>query len=406
MASNGVRAAFELDGSLYVVAGRVIYRVDQGGTATIIGGCASDGLVTMARNRKATPQIAVVCDGLSQIIESGIVTQITDPDLPPANGVAGIDGYFVFTHPDGQFTLSNIDEGSAIDAADFANAESNADGLLRPIVNGRDLILMGQRSLEVWHNTGDTFPFSRAAAVEYGALSSGGVTLSGDVVSFVTHDGTIRALNGYTPQRISHHAVERSIEDETSPSSITATSWTREGHTFAAFMGTNFSWVYDFATGLWHERRSYGLNRWRVSLVTEFAGQLIAGDYAEPKLYTLDKDTADEAGDPLIWTVQPPTLINYPGRLKINRIDFNVIPGVGTLTETDPQCMLSWSDDGETFGYERTASVGAQGQSQTRVGFSRLGTTRQHGRTYKLSMSADVVKGVLGASIDADAVKF
>lgn len=405
MASNGVRAMFELDGSLYVVAGRVIYRVDQTGTATIIGGCASDGLVTMDRNRKSTPQIAVVCDGLSQLIESGIVTQITDQDLPPANGVAGIDGYFVFTHPSGQWTLSNIDEGSAIDAADFADAESNADGLLRPIVNGRDLILVGTRTMEIWHNTGDEFPFSRATVVEYGALAAGGVTNAGNVVAFAAHDGTIRALNGYQAQRISHHAVERSIEDEPYPSEITAASWTREGHTFAAFSGSTFTWVYDFASGLWHERRSYGLNRWRVSCVTEFAGQLIAGDYDEPRLYTLDKDACDENGDALVMRVRPPAVINYPDRLQINRIDANIVPGVGTLDETDPQVMLSWSDDGETFGHERMASIGAMGKNQTRVSFSRLGTTRQHGRTFEFSCSAAVVRGFLGASIDADPIR-
>lgn len=410
LGSSGVRAMLELDGYLYVVAGRVIYRVDQTGAATIIGGMASDGHVGIARNRKATPQIGISCDGLTMIVENGTVTQVTDADLLPAIDVCHIDGYFIYLAANGRLTSSNIDEGSAIEAADYAEAEGNPDGGSRVIANGRDLLAFGPKSCEFWQNVGNAdFPFSRSAVIERGLLAPGGVTLAGDAVVFIDQDRIVRALDGYTPRRISTHAMERIIADEPTQSGITATSWTREGHTFACFSGSSFSICYDLTTGLWHERKSYGLDRWRVSCVTEFAGNLIAGDYNAPNIYTMSPDVHDENGDELVWSIQTPPVHAYPSRVRVNRLDVNMVPGVGINTTAehnrDPQVMLAWADDGTNFGNERMASAGVLGDSQATVEFRRLGTTQPHGRTYRLSMSADVVKGVMGASIDYEPVR-
>lgn len=407
--TGGVRALIELDGYLYVVAGRVIYRLDQTGTATILGGMASDGHVGIARNRKATPQIAICCDGLTMIVEGGTVTQVTDPDLSPAIDVCHIDGYFIYLSANGKLTSSNIDEGSAIEAADFAEAEGNPDGGSRVIANGRDLLVFGPKSLEVWQNVGNPdFPFGRSAVVERGLIAPGAVTLAGDAVAFIDQDRIVRVLDGYTPKRISTHAIERIIEDEPTLSTITATSWTRQGHTFVCFSGTTFSIVYDMTTGLWHERASYGLDRWKVSFVEEFNGQLIAGHYNQSKLYTMSPDVYDEDGDALIWTVQAPAVHAYPNRVRVNRLDLRLVPGVGINSTDDwnenPSVMLDWADDGTTFGNQTSANLGVMGDSQATVAFRRLGTTKPHGRTYRISMSADVVKGIMGASIDYEPV--
>src|SRR5690606_21275314 len=54
----GVRAMLDVDGYMYTVAGRSIYRVSQVGAVLRIGGLGVDGHVTMARNRRApTAQI-------------------------------------------------------------------------------------------------------------------------------------------------------------------------------------------------------------------------------------------------------------------------------------------------------------------------------------------------------------
>ena len=403
-ASGGIRAMLQLNGQLYGVGGRSVFRSDLTGTTTIIGGMASDGLVTMARNGKVTPQIALTCDGLSQIIENGILTQITDPDLPPANSVTAVGDYFAWGSTDGQITISELSEGFEIDSADFVTAEAKPDSLVRLCSLGLMLVAFGTESTEFWPLAGGEFPFSRSAVRDYGLLAAGSVATVDETLAFVARDHTVRIIAGYDGKVISTDAVARAVKDETDKANISGTSWRRAGHTFYAISGTDWTWVYDFATGLWHERRSYGLDRWLVSQTADFGDVIIAGHYSEGSLYTLSPDHTDEAGDPLLWTVQLPTITAFPKRVEIGRIDFFVLPGVGTLEETDPQLMMSRSENGRDFGHERMASIGAMGQDQTGVHFGRLGTTGRFGRTYRFTMSADVVKGAVGAAIDAKTV--
>ena len=48
------RAMLEVEGTLYVVSGQSLYRIDIFGNATSIGAIGTDGLVTIARNRAST----------------------------------------------------------------------------------------------------------------------------------------------------------------------------------------------------------------------------------------------------------------------------------------------------------------------------------------------------------------
>ncbi|RMF00498.1 MAG: hypothetical protein D6773_11340, partial [Alphaproteobacteria bacterium] len=119
------RGLFADGATLFAVSGRLLFTVDTTGTATTVGGIPGDGRVYFARNQKAnTPQVAIVSeDGQRFIYENGALFEITDPDLPPPNSVAFVDGYTIFGIPDGRFFYSAIDEASQISATDFAEAE-------------------------------------------------------------------------------------------------------------------------------------------------------------------------------------------------------------------------------------------------------------------------------------------
>ena len=41
-------------------------------------------------------------------------------------------------------------------------------------------------------------------------------------------------------------------------------------HTYYCITGSSFTWVYDTVTDAWHERASYGLDRWRAVCGTTF----------------------------------------------------------------------------------------------------------------------------------------
>lgn len=419
---EGVRAMLALETALYVVSGRTIYEIDAAGNATSIGGVIGDGLVTMARNRASVPQIGVCADGIFKIIQGSAVTSVTDADLPPANSVCHVDGYFVLTIDDGRVFITALNDGTSIDGLDFAKAESNPDGLLRGARRGRDLVLFGPKSIEFYQNTGAAdFPFTRITAIDIGCYAAGSVAdvtlMRGGVSSTLAFVGSnvqgqyagVMVLTGYSAQVISTHEVDRLIQGEANPDNITATSWTFGGHSFYALSGTDWTWVYDFATGLAHTRKSYNRDRWRVSASTQFNGKTYAGDSTLGAIYEVSSDAKDEAGESIIMTVQTPAVHAYPSRLKFHALYVDAIPGSGLNTadthNSDPKLMVSYSDDGgHTFSTERHLSLGVQGQRRTRTVTRRLGQCGEDGRMFKLSTSADVCKGVMGMAVDVEEV--
>lgn len=423
LSGGGVRAVLELNGELYVVAGRVLNKIDGGGGVTQLGGVASDGVVTMARNRRAVPQIAITCDGINQLVSGGVLSTISDADLPAATSVAHLDGYFVWLLPDGRMFASAIDDGSNIDGLDFATAEANPDGGVRVFARGRDLIAFGARSTEFWQNEGgEAFPFGRTTSIDVGCLAAGSVapvlikrggTVT-DAVGFIgtNNDGSyagVMLMQGYTPVKISTPQCDRDVLAEDHPENITACAWDDGTHSFYAISGENFTWVYDASTGLPHERKSYNLNRWRVSTATNFGGRTIFGDYNAATLYRASSSAYDENGQPIVLEVQTPPVHAYPHKMKFNGLYLDVLPGVGLNSsgdELDPVVGISYSEDGgATWSNERLEAVGRLGDRRKRVVTRRLGVSGEDGRTFRFRMSANVAKGLTGASVDVEKLR-
>jgi hypothetical protein len=421
---GAVRCLIDLDAYLYVTAGRAIYRVDTTGTggASPIGGMASDGIVTMASNRAG--EISVVCDGIVKIITGLTVTDLADSDLPPPNSVHYNGGYHVYTHPSGRFSWSGIDNASVFDALDFATAESSRDGLLMGKALGQHSVLFGTRSIEFWILSGGAdSPFTRSHVINVGCFAAGSVspvpivtqTAVTDSIAFAATDAQgafsgVCIVENLSARKISTHSVDRSIRDEPDVSSITSCSWSDGGHAFYSISGSTFSWCWDSANGQWHERRSYGLDRWKVRSVQQFGGGLIAGDYTSNNLYRMSNTLTSEGDDPLILTIQPPPVHAFPESLEFAGIYVDVIPGVGLASgdahDIEPEMMVSWSDDGTNFVGNRLIKIGRMGETIKRAKTTRLGQSKRGGggRTFRFSVSADVVKGIMGAAIDVNKV--
>lgn len=408
-AGGGVRAMLALsDSDLYVVAGRLLFRVDNLGSAVVLGGIVSDGLVTMARNRLApNAQIAIVCDGLYYIVQGGTLTRMGDPDLPPPVSVAQLNGYFHFLLTDGRHFASELDDED-VTALSFAAAGSNPDPGVRNWVRGQDLLIGGTRSIEAWQDVGgDPFPFSRVTNVTRAEDQTDIGVLAGGAVAggfFVASDKTVRVLNGYSAVKISNPAVDRFISAET-PAALSATTWSERGRTFYALSGATGTWTYDTSTKRWHERQSYGLARWRVQHCEAMGNNVIAGDYAAGTLYRVDADAMDEAGSTIVVVNQTPVAHGFPYRMRHNGLAIDVVPGVGIVGAAShieaPSIMLDYSDDGgRSWSTQRTAALGEAGDSLRKVRFGRLGTSRA--RIYRISCSASVSRTLCALAIAAE----
>jgi hypothetical protein len=117
----------------------------------------------------------------------------------------------------------------------------------------------------------------------------------------------------------------------------------------------------------------------------------------------------DEAGSPLIVTVQPPAVHAWPNPLRFFALHIDVIPGAGlNSTETylaNPSIMVTHSNDGgETWSSERHAVIGPLGKRKIRVKLNRLGRSKEDGKVFKISCSAAVMRGFVGMAVETQKV--
>lgn len=397
--SDGIRAMLALsDDELVVVAGRVLSTMDAGGGAIERGGIVSDGLVTAARNRANPVQVMITCDGSTSLLQSGSLTTFTDADLPPSNSVSSHSGYFMFTQFNGGISFCGPDEVN-VDALDILTAGTSPDALLRGYSRGQDWLAMGTRTIEAWNETGGESVFSRTTTVNIGILSAASVADIDTTVGFVAHDGTVRVLNGYTPERVSTHEIERHIAEDASPTTIRGMGWTERGHRLLGFTGSTWTAVYDLTTGAWHHRKSKGMARWRCGSVVQLGTKRIFGHISSPYLYELDHDLYTEDGDEIDCHVITPPV--HGARLPVSNVVLDVIRGVGRNTGSahidNPTLLLDYTEDGaKTFSAERAVELGRQGQTKTRVVARRLGRISHVGRSWRVRTTASVVRALMG----------
>ena len=265
MGSGGIRGMLRFNATVaIVVSGMNIYKVTTAGAATLLGTTTSaTSTVSMASNGFIIMLVTGGTDGYFINPTTNVVTPITDTDFTGGGRVDYLDGYFVWSVPNSQrFQLSQL-YGSAIDALDFASAEGAPDALISLITDHRELWLFGETSTEVWYDAGGSdFPLQRiqGAFLEIGCMARDSVAkLDNSVFWLATDDrgfGTIQRAAGYTPQRVSNHAVEAAIARYGSVSDAVGYTYQQEGHSFYVISvpGAGATWCLDVSNGRWHER--------------------------------------------------------------------------------------------------------------------------------------------------------
>ncbi len=399
-ATGGVRALFSIDDTLYAVAGRQIYAVNIYGTVSqLSGGISADGPVRFARNMASIPMVAMVAGGSLTILQGGTLTEVSDPDLPPPQDVAFLGGYLVYPIQDGRFFWSAIN-ASDVGALDFASNEYNADKTLRCLAHRLELWFFGQTTIEVWGLTGNVdAPFQRVAVRDIGCKAAGSVAELDQSLIWIDRYGRVVRSSGYDAARISHHAVERAIAS-VDPGTITATTFSQQGHSYYVMSSAEWTWVYDVGYG-WSEWKTTQFDRWNIAACVDFNNTVVAGSSVDGSLVTLSQSVANDDGDDLVWSVRTMTPATYPRGLKMSAVYANMIAGrapvTGADTDTDPVVMLRLSrDGGNTWPVYQEQRLGRIGNRNAQVIFRRLGATDRIGATLELSMSANVRTGLAG----------
>lgn len=416
----GCRGAITEGGYAWLVFGKYVYKMDAAYTLTLIGfigttvgqlGIASNGLEVLIVDGSA---------GYVVNVSTGVLTLIADADFP--NGVRRAtyqDGYFIVTGDGTQsFYISQLLDGGSWDGLDFASAEGSPDDTVGVISDHRELWLFGDNSAEVWVNTGNAdFPFERSGNtfIEHGCAAAGSINKLDNTVFWLGADdrgsGIVWRANGYTPMRVSTHAVETAIAGYAIISDAFAFAYQQEGHGFyvLTFPSANATWVYDVATNMWHERAyrdpySGELSEWRAGAHCMLNNVHIVGDIADGRVYALDLNYYLDDTDPILRLRASQTQSQIQQRLFFKTVQLDMETGVGLTTGQgiNPLMSLRYSSDGgHTWSNYKTSTVGAVGAYSSRCLFNRLGAGRN--RVWEISMTDPCKFAVLGAIVDAEA---
>jgi hypothetical protein len=308
-----IRGMWKFGDFLYVASGGKLYRADGNFAVTELGLINGSGPVSMSDNGT---QLFVACNPDAFIYNSstGVFAQITDVDFPGAVTVGYLDGYFVFNEPDSQrFWVTSLNDGTQVDPLDFASAEGNPDNIVSLMVDHREVWLFGNNTIEVWYNAGAAdFPLERiqGAFMETGCLAPYSVAKLDNSVFWLGSDargnGIVYRNNGYNAQRVSTHAVEWQIQQYNVLNDAIGYSYQQDGHSFyvLTFPTANATWVFDVATGAWHERAYWDgvqYRRHRSNCQANYAGQVLVGDWENGRIYVFDPDVYDDNKNVQRW---------------------------------------------------------------------------------------------------------
>lgn len=372
----------------YAVSGSEWYHIDSSGTATLIGDIGTANVIDMESNADS---VIVVNQPRAYYFDGSTFGEITDDDFVSrgASDVEFLDNFLLFREPDSsRFFGADVGSVTSFNALQFAIADSAPDELVAILAAYGMLIAFGTKTIELYENTGASFPFERIinGTIELGCL--GGVAKAFNIVFWVADDFTVRRLEGTSPVRISTHAIEQKLSSETV---LSADAYDQEGHFFYALTTSGGTYLYDVVTGEWSERETYGKTNWNARYHTQFSGKELVGDWESNKIGELDPNTYTDWGSTqrMEWTYQP--VYAEARRAFHDRLEIVLETGVGLTTGqgSEPKIMLQKSDDGgKSWQALPDKTFGKRGETRSRAVWFNLGSARQ--RVYRAAVSDPV----------------
>lgn len=404
-----IRGMLAAAGRLFVFAGG-----EGGAIASAYEVFADSTFTELGQIGTGTTPVQAFVNGTQMFIIAGNQGYLADgatitPVVPAMTG-GFLDGYFFAAQPvvppglEGtRFRFSALRDGSVWDPLDFGTAEAYPDYIRSILANREQLWIFGQEHTEVWENVGDLDnPFQRiqSAMIEEGCSASwspakdeigGTYWLSGD-----TRGGpVVMGAKGWSPERISTHAVEQAIQKYADVSDAVGYCYQQDGHAFyvLSFPSADATWVWDRSSGMWHERGFWDntVSRYRADKARFHAfvfGKHLVAPGTNGLLYEQAFKFKDDAGFPLRRMRVSPHVnqeAQFVRHLSL-QIDMQVGEGINAGGFDPATVMLRFSDDGgRSWSSEFQLSAGKVGQMLQRVKMWRLGYSRD--RVYEVVIS-------------------
>ncbi len=378
-----VRAMAEYEGSLYALANLALQKIDPDGSVTSLGATDDDEIASIAGNNG---NVTAVIAGKYYLWDGVSVTEPTAGAFSDFGAVDYLGNYTILTELNGRrFQWSGVADPDTLPGLSFSTADGRDDNIIRPLAMNGQLYILKQSSIEIWYLTGaagaSAFERQVGGVIDVG-LKSFGLVCRFDGGAFMVGDDGRAYIIGGQLQPVSTPAVETAIKNCRPEFCLT---FDDEGHTFCVITFRDCpAWVYDVATGEWHERaQGADLDPWAVSVSARMGTDWFVGrDGGE--ILQLGRTNTD-GGLPLVRMAQSRNLYMDGGRFTVSECE--IFPRVGFDAAT---VELSVSRDGGiTWGSPKARSWEV-GEYTKRIVWRNLGQFRQGAFRLKISDPVDV----------------
>ena len=259
------------------------------------------------------------------------LVQITDPAFPGAKSIDFIGQMIVYVEPMGRFWgWSGLTDALAYNALDVAQAETSPDRIVGLCVSNNEVLIFGERTIEPWAfspTATATFQLRAGSVIESGCGATASIKRIDNSVMYLTNNGQVARLEGYTPRVVSTMAIEADIRSR-DWSKAFAYTWEDNGHcVYYLTFPDGHTWGYDVRQGKWHRRESYGLDRWRVNALIKSGGKWLAGDFQSGRVYELEWGYVYEACEIMPRKLRTGVLHANGNRVTVNALRLNVATG-------------------------------------------------------------------------------
>ena len=419
------QGSYEINGFCYMAVGGELVSVDASvpsfaDLATIPG---VGEVVSITSNGDAGHQLMLARAGTSSggTLSWYDLTAHTSGTISSVIGstVVFLDGYFIaLDNLTSTIHVSALEDGTSWDPDDAAQRNDFPDNWRTLIVKQLELWLFGSESTSVYYNDPtSTFPFvpNTNVSIMRGINAPNSLQLLQGSPVWLADDLTVRYAQGYTPVRISTHAVEFSIGQQPSPAAADGAVYNLQGHAFYVLTfppagdSGGVSWVYDLTSGLWHQVGTYDAGTdnfgiWPAIYATTSAGFQIVGSRTDGKIYFMQPSHATEfdATTGITRRRRAPQLVS--GDLdRVIYDKFQLFMEVGLAPASGPgstpTVLLQYSNDGgQTFNAGVTRSVGLHNAFNARVIWRNLGQGRQ--RVFQITMRDPIPWRLVDAFVD------
>ena len=416
-------------GKPYVLNGPDLYRIDRAindagsqiYTPVLMGKVGGEGRAFFSDNGK---QLIVICSGKGFIVDETLTPafqQITAPGFT-ANGtpetVTFVDGFFLVTTSAKKIIRSNINDGLTWNALNFGTAEADPDELKAIVTLKNQPYAGGAKTIEMFRNisaSGFSFQRVNGYVISKGVFAPSTFIAAADRIFFVgggeMESPAIWALPpAGEPEKISTDAIDTQLQRMSAEDVSNAFAWTysQNGGYFVGFSFTDQCFVYDIASGLWHDRESQVLDskgfvqitRWRANCILTAYNSVFVADSQSGKIGELSPFLFREFDRAIRRAIITPPISNQAQPFFISRVDAIMDQGRTENSSASPILVaLSWSTDAITWSNPIHAEVGEIGNFGENISWNPIGRASRF-TVLKFEFSANAPFALLRADMN------